>query len=276
MSAQHDMPPPAIATAGLRCTVHGRVVLDLPALQVAVGEHVVVVGPNGAGKSTLLRCLSGFVQPAQGQVAVLGRQLGQDPLPRPALRELRRDVGQVLQGLHLVARLSVLDNTLIGALGRLHGAAAVRSWWREFPAEETAAALRALQAVGLAERAHDRADGLSGGERQKMAMARLLLQRPQLVLADEPTASLDPHAAHAACQLLRRAAAGATLLTIVHEPALVPLLGDRVIGLRGGRLAFDRPAGQVNAALLAELYQHTPAAAPRAGSANVSAELLPS
>ena len=276
MIAPHEMPPPAIATSGLRCTLQGRVVLDLPALQVAVGEHVVVVGPNGAGKSTLLRCLSGFVQPAQGQMAVLGRELGPKPLARAALRDLRRDVGQVLQGLHLVARLSVLENTLIGSLGRLKGAAAVRSWWHAFPAEETEAALRALQAVGLAERAHDRADGLSGGQRQKVAMARLLLQQPQLVLADEPTASLDPHAAHAACQLLRRAAAGATLLTIVHEPALVPLLGDRVIGLRAGRLAFDRPAGQVDAALLAELYHHAPAAAHRTGSANVSTELIPS
>ena len=245
----------------------GRVLLDLPQLRINQGERVVLVGPNGAGKSTLLRCLSGFTQPNQGRAVVLGhlldrpasswsgRLLNQGQLPRAQLRQLRREVGQLLQGLHLVARLSVLDNTLMGALGRLQGAAAWRSLWRQYPAAEVAAAHAALQAVGLATRLHERVDSLSGGERQKVAMARLLLQRPRLVLADEPTASLDPAAAQAACVLLNQVAAGATLLSIVHEPALLPLLGSRVLGLRAGRLVFDRPVAQVDAALLAALYQ---------------------
>ncbi len=243
----------------------GRVVLDLPQLRIEAGERVVLVGPNGAGKSTLLRCLSGFIQPSQGRVVVLGRLLdspagksfGRRAVPRAALRSLRCEVGQLLQGLHLVARLSVLDNTLIGALGRLHGGSAWRSLWRSYPAAEVNAAHQALQAVGLADRAHEQVDQLSGGERQKVAMARLLLQRPHLVLADEPTASLDPAAAQAACALLRQTATGATLLTVVHEPALLPVLGERVLGLRDGRLVFDRPVAQVDAALLAALYQRT-------------------
>ena len=138
---------------------------------------------------------------------------------------------------------------------RAGGSAALRSLWRSYPANEVDAALQALHAVGMAARAQDRADSLSGGERQKLAMARLLLQRARLVLADEPTASLDPAAAQQACALLRQAAAGATLLTVVHEPALLPLLGDRVLGLRAGRLVFDRPVGQVDDRLLADLYR---------------------
>jgi len=245
----------AVQASGLRCAAGGLWVLDLPALQVPAGEHLVVVGPNGAGKSTLLRCLSGFVQPAQGQLSVLGRPLAPRPLPRAALRALRCEVGQVLQGLHLVQRLSVLENTLVGALGRLRGADAWRSWWRHYPAHEQAAAWQALQAVGMAAHAQARVDRLSGGERQKVAMARLLLQRPRLVLADEPTASLDPAAAHAACALLRQAAAGATLVTIVHDPALVPLLGSRVLGLQKGRLVLDQPASTLHPSTLADLYR---------------------
>jgi phosphonate transport system ATP-binding protein len=246
---------PAVQTSGLRCAAGGRWVLDLPALQVRAGEHLVVVGPNGAGKSTLLRCLSGFVLPAQGQVTVLGRTLAPQPLPCAALRALRGEVGQVLQGLHLVQRLSVLENTLVGALGRLRGAAAWRSWAHRYPAHEVAAAWQALAAVGMAGHAHARADQLSGGERQKVAMARLLLQRPRLVLADEPTASLDPAAAQAACALLRQVAASATLISIVHDPALVPLLGSRVLGLQGGRVVLDQPTATLSTAMLAGLYR---------------------
>lgn len=243
------------AGAGAGRRAPGPVVLDLPSLQIQAGERVVLLGPNGAGKSTLLRVLSGFAQPSMGRVHVLGQTLGARPLPAAALRALRRDVGQLLQGLHLVPRLSVLDNTLVGALGRLQGLQAVRSWWRNYPPAEVAAAREALQAVSLADRADSRADALSGGERQKAALARLLLQRPRLVLADEPTASLDPQAAVGACALLCQVAAGATLLSVVHDPALVPLLGDRVIGLRSGRLVFDQPTAGLAPDLLAALYR---------------------
>ena len=249
----------AVHIEGLRVELAGRVLLQVPRLVVAAGERVVVVGPNGAGKSTLLRCLSGFVRPTQGRVVVLGRALVREPLARPALRALRAEVGQVLQGLHLVARLTVLENTLVGALGRLHGVAAWRSCWYRYPADEVAAAQQALQAVGMAERAHERVDRLSGGERQKVAMARLLLQRPRLVLADEPTASLDPAAARAACAWLTRASQGATLITIVHDPALVPRLGHRVLGLRCGQIVFDGAAAALGPALLTDLYGGQPA-----------------
>jgi phosphonate transport system ATP-binding protein len=247
----------AVAIRNLRVTAGGRELLALPELMVRAGEHVVVVGANGAGKSTLLRCLGGFVRPQADVLQVLGQPLAPQAPGRHALRALRREVGQVLQGLHLVARLSALDNTLIGALGRLRGAEAWRSCWRHYPPLEVQAALQALQAVGLAAQAHTRADRLSGGERQKVAMARVLLQRPRLVLADEPTASLDPAATQEAIALLRHVAADATLITIVHDPALVPMLGERVLGLRGGRLVLDGPVAALDVPAQARLYAGT-------------------
>lgn len=247
----------AVEIRNLRVTDGGRELLALPQLKVRAGEHVVVVGANGAGKSTLLRCLGGFVRPQADVLQVLGQPLAPQAPGRHALRALRSEVGQVLQGLHLVARLSALDNTLIGALGRLRGAEAWRSCWRHYPPLEVQAALQALQAVGLAAQAHTRADRLSGGERQKVAMARVLLQRPRLVLADEPTASLDPAATQEAIALLRHVAADATLITIVHDPALVPMLGERVLGLRGGRLVLDGPVAALDVPAQARLYAGT-------------------
>ncbi len=244
----------------LRCEVAGRTTLAVPRLTLHAGERVALVGPNGAGKSTLLRTLSGFAVPAAGRVAVLGCRLGAG-LPRGALRQLRSDVGQVMQGLHLVQRLSVLDNVLIGALARRPG---WRSWVRWHTSDVVGEATQALAAVGLAHRADERADRLSGGERQKVAIARMLMQRPRLILADEPTASLDPAAAHEVCDLLVRAATavpGATLVTVVHAPALLPRLADRVVGLRHGQVAFDLPLAAVDEPTLAALYHPMPESA---------------
>ena len=243
----------AVHIEDLRVAAGPRVLLHLPRLQLAAGEHLVIVGPNGAGKSTLLRCLGGFVRPAQGQVQVLGRTLAPGAPARALLRAHRRDVGQVLQGLHLVARLTVLENTLIGALGRLHGGAAWRSCWRQYPAPEVEAAMAALQAVGLASRCDERVDRLSGGERQKVAMARVLLQRPRLVLADEPTASLDPAATQAQHPLAQQWHQG----RVVHD-------GDQGGAgrgtaqqgngfLRGGQVVLDGPVAALDTAQ-ARLY----------------------
>ena len=258
--------PPVVDIEGLRVEAEGRVLLALPRLRIDAGERVAVIGPNGAGKSTLLRCLAGFTRPAAGRLDVLGVALAPQPPRRGALRELRTRQGQLLQGVHLVARLSALENTLIGALGRLRGADAWRSCLRSYPPKEVAAARAALQAVGLGSRADERVDRLSGGERQKVAMARLLLQQPALVLADEPTASLDPAATAEACALLSRAARGATLLVVVHDPALLPLLADRVIGLRGGCPVFDGPVAGLDTQAMAGLYRRDAEPAPPAAS----------
>lgn len=253
----------AIHLRDVRCEAVGRTVLAVEELCIAASERVALIGANGAGKSTLLRLLSGFATPTAGEVQVLGRRL---PLRGAELRGLRREVGQVLQGLHLVQRLTALDNVLIGALGRISGWAGWRGWTRWHQAGDIAAAEAALARVGIAALAETRVDRLSGGERQKVAIARLLMQRPRLILADEPTAALDPQAAAEVCALLADAARTtnnqATLVTVLHNPALLPLLADRVIALKAGRIAFDRPVAQVAPADLAALYRQSPEPTP--------------
>ena len=244
-----------IELRGVRCTLGGRTVLDIDRLVVGEGERVAIVGHNGAGKSTLLRLLSGFTRPTAGQVSVLGVRLD-TPLPPARLRARRCEAGQVLQGLHLVPRLSALENVLIGCLGRVTG---WRSWVRRYPAHECERACAALATVGMLDKASMRTDGLSGGERQKIAIARLLVQAPRLILADEPTAALDPAAAQEICRVLGTAAGDATLVAVVHNTALLPLLADRVIGLRQGRVVFDLPQTQVDEVQLAALYGSGPA-----------------
>lgn len=246
----------AISLQQVCCIAEGRALLDIGALSIRHGERIAIVGHNGAGKSTLLRLLTGFMPAAHGQVDVLGRDLAGSP-PAQALRALRREVGQIHQGLHLVGRLSALENVLIGSLGRVTG---WRSWVRHFPTDEVARAEAALHAVGLLARARTRADRLSGGERQKVAIARLLVQQPKLILADEPTAALDPAAAGEVCHLLAQAASQATLISVVHNPSLLPLLADRVIGLKGGRIAFDLPLAAIDDQKLTHLYRPDEAA----------------
>ncbi|MCU0931664.1 MAG: ATP-binding cassette domain-containing protein [Serpentinimonas sp.] len=255
-------PEPLVMLHQARCVAGGRTLLQLPSWALHAGERVAIVGHNGAGKSTLIKLLTGFMPPASGTVQVLGHALHQ-PLSPARLRALRSEVGQVLQGLHLVGRLSAQDNVLLGALGRMGQAGGWNAWrscLRWFPPHEVALARQALERVGMAAHAHTRADRLSGGEKQKTALARLLMQRPRLILADEPTAALDPAAATEVCQLLAGAAAatGATLVTVVHNTALLPLLADRVVGLSQGQLVFDMPVGQVTETQLASLYRPEP------------------
>ncbi|MDD2741976.1 MAG: ATP-binding cassette domain-containing protein [Rhodocyclaceae bacterium] len=257
MTTREDFSPDSggqggtIALRQVCCIADGRALLDIGTLDIRPGERVAIVGHNGAGKSTLLRLLTGFASLTHGRVEVLGRDLSARPTPEQ-LRALRHEVGQIHQGLHLVGRLSALENTLIGSLGRVAG---WRSWVRYFPAQERASAEAALHAVGLLPRARTRADKLSGGERQKVAIARLLLQRPKLILADEPTAALDPAAASEVCHLLAQAAQSATLISVVHNAALLPLLAERVIGLKNGRIAFDLPLAAVDDQKLVNLYR---------------------
>lgn len=241
----------AISLKQVCCIADGRALLDVGALSIGQGERIAIVGHNGAGKSTLLRLLTGFMPAAHGRIEVLGRNLTAGPSAQE-LWALRCEVGQIHQGLHLVGRLSALENVLIGSLGRVTG---WRSWVRRFPADEVTKAEAALHAVGLLARATTRADKLSGGERQKVAIARLLVQQPKLILADEPTAALDPAAASEVCHLLAQAARNATLISIVHNPSLLPLLADRVIGLKSGRIAFDLPLSAVDDQKLTNLYR---------------------
>ncbi len=259
----------AIRMEGMRVALAGRVVLDVPRLVIETGERVAIVGPNGAGKSMLLKVIGAGVPARHGQVHVLGYSLGPDPsegegthraLAPDARRALRRDTGLLMQGLHLVQRLSARENVLIGALARLHGVHALRSWARWYPTDLVAEADAMLTALGLADRVGTRADRLSGGERQKVALARMLLQRPRLILADEPTSALDPTATREVCAALVGAAADRdrTLVTVVHDLDLLPALSTRVIGIRAGCIAWDLPTGRVTPQRLQALYGQPP------------------
>jgi phosphonate transport system ATP-binding protein len=233
------------------CVAGKRPILEIDDLKIVEGERIAILGANGAGKSTLLRLVGGLIYPRHGSMRVLDRALGA-PLAPKEQRALRRDVGQIMQALHLVPRLSAIENVLVGCLGRVDGWRTLLRW---YPTHEIEAAKTALNAVGMLARADARADRLSGGERQKIAIARLLMQRPRLILADEPTAALDPAAAADACQLLVRAALGATLISVVHNPSLLPVLADRAIGIRHGRVVFDCPVADVTDARLDYLYR---------------------
>jgi phosphonate transport system ATP-binding protein len=243
-----------VVIRALTCTVESRPILDGPDLVIARGERVAIIGPNGAGKSTLLRVIGGSVRASEGTVQVLGQSPSLVPYSK-ASRQWCSDVGQLHQGLHLVGRLSALENVLIGAL---HRVPVWRSWVRWFSPELVDQATTALTQVGLQEHSSTRTDQLSGGERQKVSLARLQLQQPHLILADEPTSALDPHAARQAAHWLGTHFEGRTRLTIVHQPDLLPLLADRVLGLSAGRIVMDRPVAGVSEGDLRSLYGTTP------------------
>ena len=229
------------------------VLLRALSFSVLRGERVALVGHNGAGKSSLLRALTGFAPVHEGQLRVLDTEMSGMPATLP-LRRLRARVAQVHQGLHLVRRLSALDNVLIGGAGR-HPSP--WTWLRRWPAAERAAAREALAWVGLAHAAARRTDEPSGGERQKVALARALHQRPALLLADEPTASLDADAADEVVALLNRAVAerAMTLVCVVHDLELVPRLAQRAIALRHGRVVADMAVDTQSPAVLRGLLK---------------------
>lgn len=242
----------------LLCPTGGRFPLRIDQLSIKAGERVAIIGPNGAGKSTLFRLLSGFQKPITGTALVLGHALHTRLTPAE-LRDLRCHLGQILQGLHLVQRISALDNVLIGNLGKITGWQRWRSYVRYYRSAEIMAAKQALEAVGLQERAMHRTDFLSGGEKQKVAIARLLLQNPKLILADEPTAALDPGAANEIGMLMHKLSAAnpqVAMLSVLHNPSLIPLFASRVIGMRQGCIEFDLPFAELDQQRLDTLYQN--------------------
>jgi phosphonate transport system ATP-binding protein len=232
----------------------GRPLLQGLDWQVQPGQRVAVLGHNGAGKSTLLRSLAGFMPVAQGQLSVMGTALHDKP-SSGALRALRAQVAQVHQGVHLVGRLSALDNVLIGGAARF---GSPLSWLRRWPRPERDAAEAALARVGLGGAAGRRADTLSGGERQKVAMARALHQRARVLLADEPTAALDARAEDELLTLLDGLVReqGLTLISVVHDLRLLPRLADRVLVLRQGRAVLDAALADVSPQTLSEALSH--------------------
>jgi phosphonate transport system ATP-binding protein len=205
-------------------------------LTVGEGEFVAVVGLSGAGKSTLMRCVNRLVEPSAGRVLLDGADV--TAAEGRALREVRARVGMVFQQFNLVRRLPVLTNVLVGRLG------ATPSWWslaHRFDAADVRQALANLERVGLRELAGQRADTLSGGQQQRVGIARALMQRPRLLLADEPVASLDPATSHSIMRYLEalNRDEGVSVLCNLHFLSLARRYATRVVALRAGEIVFD-------------------------------------
>jgi phosphonate transport system ATP-binding protein len=223
-------------------------------ITVPRGQFLVLLGPSGAGKSTLLRCLNGLVKPTQGDVVVEG--LGSIFQSGRALREHRRRTGMIFQQHHLIGRLSALQNVLLGRIAA-HGT--LRSMF-PLPRADRLIALRSLERVGLLDRALDRADELSGGQQQRIGIARAMAQRPQIVLADEPVASLDPAAGEKVLADLHRICRedGITAIVSLHQIDLARQFADRVIGLANGRIVYEGSALQLSQTILDQIYLAAP------------------
>jgi phosphonate transport system ATP-binding protein len=232
---------------------NGKVALSDFELTVDAGELVVVLGGNGSGKSTLLRCITRTLKPSAGEIWLGKTNLC--ALEGEKLRRARLELAMIWQHASLVRRSSVLANVATGALGR-HST--LRTVFGGLPAVELDAARGHLAEVGLADLAAQRAGTLSGGQAQRVAIARSLAQRPRVLLADEPVASLDPEAAEDIMRLLKRLARSEKIavLCVLHQVELAYAYADRVVGIRDGRIAFDLPCGQVSREAVHRLYIH--------------------
>ena len=238
---------------------NGRLALSAIDLSVATGERVALVGPSGAGKTTLLRIAGAGLRPTAGRVELLG----DDPwtLRAGALKALRARVGFVHQAPPIPPRLRVVTAVLAGRLGQWGLGRALRSWLLP---DDVAGAREALARVGLGDRLFDRCDQLSGGQLQRVAVARTLYQSPALLLADEPVSALDATTADTVLRELvdYSSAAGATLVASLHAVDLALRWFPRIVGVRDGAIAFDLPAAQVTPERLAALYAGDAGSAP--------------
>ena len=234
-------------------------------LQVAQGEFVGIIGPSGAGKSTLLRCINRLVEPTAGEVLVPqavflapgdGARLDVLKLKRRELRLLRRKVGMIFQQFNIVKRLSVLDNVLSGGLGYQ---STLLSCLRALPGKERRKALVNLKRVGLLDHAYKRADLLSGGEQQRVAIARTLMQQPAIILADEPVSNLDPKLSRLVLNILKRVCRedGITALVSLHTLELTREYADRIIGLKRGEVLFDGPTKDLTDPVVETIYSES-------------------
>ena len=231
--------------------VRGKPVLDDISLTVEGKGLTAVIGPSGTGKSTLIRCINRLVQPTGGEILFMGQDVAH--LRGRALRAVRRRIGMVFQEYNLVERLSVIENLLCGRLGYVNPLSA---WLRRFPPADVAQAFDLLDAVGLGAFAKQRADALSGGQRQRVGIARALMQNPGLLLADEPTSSLDPRTSVEIMELIVELAGRASIPVIVniHQVELARRFATRIVGMSGGKIVFDGGPSELSDDILKRIY----------------------
>ena len=215
------------------------------------GQVMALIGPSGAGKSTVIRCINRLVEPTAGTVTLNDTVI--TGLGRGELRRARRRMGMIFQEYALVERLTVMENVLTGRLGYV---GFWRSWFRRFPQPDIDEAFRLLARVGLDDMADKRADALSGGQRQRVGVCRALIQDPDLLLVDEPTASLDPKTSRQIMRLIKELCAERGLAAIIniHDVMLAQMFAERIVGLRLGEIVYDGPPAGLTAETLTRIY----------------------
>jgi phosphonate transport system ATP-binding protein len=246
---------PVVSLDRVSKTFGGRRALHRVSLTVEPGEFVAVIGRSGAGKTTFLRCLTRALSVTGGAIRFGAEDLAD--LSRRGLREHRARVGMIYQQFNLVKRLRVIDNVLVGRLPHLSGLARCLSLVHAFPRADRDIAARCLEHVGLVERVWQRTDTLSGGEQQRVAIAKILAQKPRIILGDEPVASLDVVNGAMVMETLRRVAssAGVTVITTLHHVDYARRYADRVIGFRRGHLVFDGKAIDLTDGAIADIFE---------------------
>ncbi|NJP36098.1 phosphonate ABC transporter ATP-binding protein [Bacillus luteus] len=230
----------------------GTTALQNISFHVNKGEAVALLGHNGSGKSTMFKCLSGFERPTSGSIYLQGTDLAS--LSRRSFKPVRKKLGMVFQHFHLVYNLSVFQNVLFGRMGHHRSILPVMAPFAS--SDNRDRAMMCLDRVGLAHLADRRSDQLSGGQQQRVAIARMLMQEPEIVLADEPIASLDPKAGREVMELLWDIVEeqSLTVVCILHQTEIAKNFADRIIGLHKGQIVLDTPASSISAGELDQLY----------------------
>lgn len=225
--------------------------LDDVSFSVQEGEFLAVIGLSGSGKSTLLRCINRLIEPTAGKILWKGVDLTE--ASQEEMRRIRRKMGMVFQHFNLVSRSKVIVNVLAGRLGYINPALSLIN---RFPNEDVQMALAQLERVGITNQAYKRADELSGGQQQRVGIARAMVQEPEMILADEPVASLDPVLAHSIMQYLEQINKqdGVMVICSLHFLDLVHRYADRAIALNDGKLMFDGPPRDIDDAKFKEIY----------------------
>jgi phosphonate transport system ATP-binding protein len=244
--------PPILSIQHVTKIYEGTVrALDDVTFDVPKGQFLAVIGLSGSGKSTLLRCINRLIDPTEGKITFDG--LDVTGANDAELRRIRRRIGMVFQHFNLVHRSPVLTNVLAGRLGYVNPA---WSLLNRFPADDVQKARQQLERVGLADKAANRADELSGGQQQRVGIARALMQDPDVILADEPVASLDPVLAHSIMQYLEQINQqdGVTVLCSLHFLDLVHRYADRVVALNQGQLVFDGLPAEIDDQRFKDIY----------------------